>query len=428
VVFIGILLSLLLIHTGVLTRLVEKRLAGVRHPLKRQVLITLGLANFMEGASVIAEPIIAPMLTTAGVAPAGAAALSIVGYAGLMSVEMAGIIITVLALVTNLPMEDLGLAAAWLSVPATVLMALCLPLFLPDPACAWRRLPWLVGCGLVAGLFSLAAAATLGVAIAGMVGGLAVTLLLLGRSPHTVPWDHQDLRDLLPFAFVLLPLLLVNAVPWLHDLTLRRLIWQVRVIPVHTITFTPFFSAYLYLLAALSAAILLLRVPWAEVRELSRAGASRGWRALLGMALFGAMGQIITYSGYSPDFAALHQPHNIAWVLAAGLKTYTAGCYTLFVPFLGWVGTFLTGYGVASLMLFGDLQVQAGALLQVSATWLAAGLAVGASIGSISSPFKIAIAAPMCGAEGQEGKILRVTIPLGIGASLLLGLILWAVL
>jgi lactate permease len=34
----------------------------------------------------------------------------------------------------------------------------------------------------------------------------------------------------------------------------------------------------------------------------------------------------------------------------------------------------------------------------------------------------------MCGAEGQEGKILRVTIPLGIGASLLLGLILWAVL
>jgi len=69
--------------------------------------------------------------------------------------------------------------------------------------------------------------------------------------------------------------------------------------------------------------------------------------------------------------------------------------------------------------------VQAAELLGVSATWLAAGLAVGASIGSISSPFKIAIATPMCGALGQEGAILRWTIPLGIAASLLIGLILW---
>jgi lactate permease len=52
-------------------------------------------------------------------------------------------------------------------------------------------------------------------------------------------------------------------------------------------------------------------------------------------------------------------------------------------------------------------------------------LAVGASIGSISSPFKIAIATPMCGAIGQEGVILCWTIPLGIAASLLIGLILW---
>ncbi len=88
-------------------------------------------------------------------------------------------------------------------------------------------------------------------------------------------------------------------------------------------------------------------------------------------------------------------------------------------------GTFLTGYGVASLMLFGDLQVHTAALLQVSAVHLAAGLAVGSSIGSISSPFKIALAAPMCGAAGQEGSILRRTIPLGLAASLLIGLILW---
>ena len=57
---------------------------------------------------------------------------------------------------------------------------------------------------------------------------------------------------------------------------------------------------------------------------------------------------------------------------------------------------------------------------------LAAGLSVGAAMGSISSPFKIAIAAPMCGAVGQEGGILRLTIPLGLMASLLLGAVLLA--
>jgi lactate permease len=78
-------------------------------------------------------------------------------------------------------------------------------------------------------------------------------------------------------------------------------------------------------------------------------------------------------------------------------------------------------------MLFDQLQVQAALVLKVSATWLAAALAVGASIGSISSPFKIAITTPMCGALGLEGAILRGTIPLG-GASLLIGVVLLVVL
>jgi lactate permease len=144
------------------------------------------------------------------------------------------------------------------------------------------------------------------------------------------------------------------------------------------------------------------------------------------MGLFGAMGQIIAYSGYGPGFGALQPDLNIPWVLATGLKTCTGSWYPLFVPLLGWVGTFLTGYGVASLMLFGELQLHAAALLQVPPVWLAAGLTVGASLGSVSSPFKIAIATPMCGALGQEGQILRRTIPLGLAASLLIGLILWA--
>jgi len=85
------------------------------------------------------------------------------------------------------------------------------------------------------------------------------------------------------------------------------------------------------------------------------------------------MGQIIAYSGYADNFTRMEQACNIPWILAHGLQIYTGMFYPLFIPLPGWVGTFLTGYGVVSIMLFGKLQMQATALLGVSATWLAAG-------------------------------------------------------
>jgi len=418
----GILLSILLVETGAISRIVEWFRQGVRQAVHQRVLITLGLANFFEGASVIAEPLVAPMLRASGVSPAGSAALSIVGYSGLMTIEMTGIIITVLALVTGLPEGPLGVAAAWLSVPATLAMTLCMPWFLPG---GWgegaRRLPLLVGSGLVVSLTALAAAAYVSLPISGMLGGLALVLVLMARGLGRVRLSRSLAADLLPFGVVLAALLLVNVIPALREATGRVGAFQVRLIPIHAITFTPLASAYLYLFAAFGLSLVVHRVAPETARRVVRTGLAQGWRALAAMAIFGAMGQVVAYSGYSGDFSRLTPTANLPWLLAHGLKAAAGDWYPLFVPFLGWVGTFLTGYGVASLMLFGELQVRAAEFLQVSPTWLAASLAVGASLGSISSPFKIAIATPMCGAMGQEGKILRLTIPLGVAASLFLG-------
>ncbi len=422
VVLAGILLSNLLVATGSISRLMAWLFQGLRRPRHRHIFITLGVANFLEGASVIAEPLVAPMLRAGGVRPAGAAALSVIGYAGLMSVEMAGIIITVLALVTGLPQGELGAAAAWLSVPAVLAMAACVPWFLPPADGGRGLLPLALGSGLLVSLAAVAATLTLGVALAGMAGGLALMAAMMLQGSGRWPMSRQLGRDLLPFVFIIVPLLLVNTVPWLRELTSRRWTFAVTVLPGHPLSLTPFFSAYLYLFVALGVALMLFKK--APRRQVLAAGLGQGWRALTAMGLFGAMGQIIAYSGYGQGFTHLEPALNIPWVLATGLKTLTGSWYPLFVPLLGWVGTFLTGYGVASLMLFGEIQVHAAELLQAPAVWLAAGLTVGASLGSISSPFKIAIAAPMCGALGQEGRILRTTIPLGVAASLLIGAIL----
>ena len=425
VIMAGILLSTLLLGTGSLKRIVEWLRAGAGTAFGRNMLITFGVGNFMEGSGVIAEPVVAPMLRAAGVSPAGSAALSIIGYAGLMTLELAGIIVTVLALVTGLPVQELGLKAAWLSIPSSLLMTLTALLFLPAEKERGRMLLASIGVGLLLGFCALGAVAFVALPVSGTMAGLAVILAVMIFGSGHARFPKGIMADLAPFLFLTLCLFSVNAVPVLRELTFERLAIRIQLVPVHAITLRPLFSAYLYIFLAFWIAARLQRVGWEKLKSIFQTAAEKGWRAFLAMGLFGAMGQIISFTGYAPGFAHLDTAHNIPWIISQGLVRFTGEFYPVFVPFLGWVGTFLTGYGVASLMLFGQLQVQAADLLGMSAAWLAAGLAVGTSIGSISSPFKVALATPMVGAVGKEGQILRVTIPLGIGASLAVGVVAW---
>jgi lactate permease len=205
VVLAGILLCNLLMAAGAIDRLVAWFIRGLRHPRHRHIFITLGIGNFMEGAGVIAEPIVAPMLRAAGVGPAGAAALSIIGYSGLMSLELAGIIITVLAIVTGLPLKELAVATAWLSVPAVLVMAACIPWFLPKADGGWYLLAEALGAGLPVSLVALVVVLILGVALSGIVGGLALVAALMLLGPRRRTFNRQVGRDLLPFAVSLSP-------------------------------------------------------------------------------------------------------------------------------------------------------------------------------------------------------------------------------
>ena len=53
------------------------------------------------------------------------------------------------------------------------------------------------------------------------------------------------------------------------------------------------------------------------------------------MALFGMAGQIIAYSGYQSDFAAMDGSRNIPFILANGVTQMSGRFYPLFAPFLG---------------------------------------------------------------------------------------------
>ena len=106
-----------------------------------------------------------------------------------------------------------------------------------------------------------------------------------------------------------------------------------------------------------------------------------------------AVAKIMGYSGMIASIAAF-------FVGALG------GFYPLVAPLLGALGTFVTGSGTSSEVLFGAVQQHAAETLGVNQTWLVAANSLGTSAGKALSPQNIAIGCAACGLAGRDGEIL----------------------
>ncbi|MDT8396104.1 MAG: L-lactate permease [bacterium] len=414
VVYGGILLASVLIESGALTRLAAWFTGAARDEWEKVTLLSMGMGNALEGAGIIAEPVAAPMLRASGLSPLASASLAITGYSGLMTLGLGGVIITVLASVSGYPADILAGKVAILSVPASVLLAWSIPLFTGGPTRSARLYGYLTVAGLTAGAGCWLAVELVGYQVGELAGGVALTALIVGPRLGRLKVTRTLVRDSAPLLVMGAGMVAVNIIPGFREWARQKAVWG---------TLSPMTDAWLYLFVAFVAAHLLLAKGQSLVRALVR-GTGQGWRPLAAMALFGSMGQVMAFTGWEGPLASTGDPAFNIPCLLAGTLDGLGGGFVILVPFLGWVGTFLTGYGVASIMLFTALLMEMAVRMGVSPEVMVCGLAVGASVGGVSSPFKVAFAASMCGAAGREGEILRKTIPLGIGVCLVLGVFL----
>lgn len=82
------------------------------------------------------------------------------------------------------------------------------------------------------------------------------------------------------------------------------------------------------------------------------------------------------------------------------------GLYPLVAPVLGALGTFVTGSGTSSEVLFGSVQQQAARSIGASEYWVVAANSLGVSAGKMLSPQSIAIGCAACGLQGRDGEVL----------------------
>jgi lactate permease len=96
--------------------------------------------------------------------------------------------------------------------------------------------------------------------------------------------------------------------------------------------------------------------------------------------------------------------------IALMFVTVTGPYYPLFAPFLGSIGTFVTGSGTSASVLFGGLQVETSLALNLNQTWIAASNTVGAISAKMISPQSIAVAVAAVNLQGKESALLKGTI------------------
>ena len=108
-------------------------------------------------------------------------------------------------------------------------------------------------------------------------------------------------------------------------------------------------------------------------------------------------------------------------ILARGIAAVLGRGYIFVAPFIGLLGTFITGSNMSANILFGNFQLTTAQLLAVSPAPVLAAQTAGASIGSVISPSKILLGTTMVHLEGQEGDIMRKLLLCTLPAAVLLG-------
>jgi lactate permease len=115
----------------------------------------------------------------------------------------------------------------------------------------------------------------------------------------------------------------------------------------------------------------------------------------------------------------------MTYTLARGLSVVLGEAFALVSPFIGLLGAFMTGSNTNSNVVFAPLQKATAELLGASVLVILGAQTTGGSLGSMIAPAKIIVGCSTAGLEGQEGKVLRKTLPYGLLITAVIGVIAW---
>jgi len=112
-------------------------------------------------------------------------------------------------------------------------------------------------------------------------------------------------------------------------------------------------------------------------------------------------------------------------LFGSSIAVGTGHLFPLFSPFIGVLGTFITGSNTSSNILFGGLQVETAKSLGINYLTVASTQSIGGSLGSAIAPAKVLVGTAIVGLSGREREVLRLTLPYCLIIVIIVGFQAW---
>lgn len=408
-------------------KIIENFLSKITTDKRLQVLILAwGFGGFLEAVAGYGTAVAIPasILIVLGFSPLFASVISLVANTVPTAFGAVGIPVSTLAQLTGLDVRLLSGLVAFQLTPFILLIPFVLVVLtgrsLKALAGVW---PIALASGLSFAVVHGLTAAFLGAelpALLGSAASLVVTVWLSSRfpselaaAPATEPPRKRDIfRAWLPYVLMFAFILVSSPLfPGLNHL-LKEVRSELTLVADKPVRF--------YWIATPGVMILLAAVI---------AGLIQGAKPARLIQLFGK-----TLVKLAPSFvtvvsilamARVMGTSGMITLIALTLSSATGGLYPLLAPFLGALGTFVTGSDTSSNILFGQLQTEVAQKIGLSPAWLAASNTAGATAGKMISPQSIAVAVSATDQSGQEGNILQRTLPVCLVYVVLAGILVW---
>ncbi len=429
IVFPALCIHELQLRTGAIDVLRDAMARLTGDPRILALLVAWFFVLFVEGAAGFGTSVAlaAPFLVAAGFGRVEAVAIALIGHAAGVSFGAVGTPVLAQVAITDFTGRELAAATVVYHSLAGPLLPLVVMLLVTRTLPRERRAGWGAwGWTLLAAaafllphhLLATNVGPELPTLAGSLVGGLAfvgVLRIASGRgrgrrergsaeAPRAAPADGSSARPArpaglatagAPYLALVAAVLATRLLPPLQE-TLSEATWAWQQGPFGG-SFAPLYHPGSLLLLAFLAGAAWQRAPRREALGAARDAALRLVPVALALVAMLSLSRLMVHAGMIEALAA---------AVAAG----AGPAWPYLAPFVGLLGTFVTGSATTSNILFTDFQLVAARGLGLSPTAMLGAQGFGAAVGNIVCPHNLIAAGATVGLVGREGEVLRRTL------------------